>query len=131
MEIQKSLLSLHKQKQIYMAKKKKQIDFEAITLRSQISSRGGGIEISLDTLGFKGERMTSYCNYLGGGMLGRVCSDNTINAFQKAITDKKQIKLDEIAEQLKQYFHSLTNPDEEEWEHQSYEQNQNNSVSAY
>jgi hypothetical protein len=114
-----------------MAKKKKQIDFEAITLRSQISSRGGGIEISLDTLGFKGERMTSYCNYLGGGMLGRVCSDNTINAFQKAITDKKQIKLDEIAEQLKQYFHSLTNPDEEEWEHQSYEQNQNNSVSAY
>lgn len=114
-----------------MAKKKKQIDFEAITLRSQISSRGGGIEISLDTLGFKGEKMTAYQNYLGGGMLGRVCSDNTINAFQKPCTDKKQIKLNEIEEQLKRYFHSLTNPEEDTWEHQTYEQNQKNSVSAY
>jgi hypothetical protein len=111
--------------------KAKQINFEEITLRLQVSSRGGGVEISLDTLGFKGEKMAAYQNYLGGGMLGRVCSDNTINAFQKAITDKKQVKLDEIAEQLEQYFHSLTNPDEDTWEHQTYEQNQNMSASAY
>jgi len=130
LEIPKTFLSLHKQKQTTMAKAK-QIDFEKITLRSQISSRGGGIEISLDTLGFKGEKMTAYQNYLGGGMLGRVCSDNTINAFQKPCTDKQQVKLDKIAEQLKQYFHSLTNPDEDTWEHQTYEQNQNMSASAY
>lgn len=30
------------------------IDFEEITLRQQISSRGGGIEIDLSTLGFPG-----------------------------------------------------------------------------
>jgi hypothetical protein len=110
--------------------KVKQIDFEKITLRSQITSRGGGIEISLDTLGFKGEKMTSYQNYLGGGLLGRVCSDNTINAYRKPCTDKQQVKLDKIAEQLKQYYHSLTNPDSE-WESQSYEQNQNMPTSAY
>ena len=111
--------------------KAKQIDFEKITLRLQISSRGGGIEISLDTLGFKGEKMTAYQNYLGGGLLGKVCSDNTINAFQKPITDKQQVKLDEIAEQLKRYFHSLTNLEEDTWEHQSYEENQNMPKSAY
>lgn len=53
----------------------KKIDFEQVTLRKEISSRGGGIEVSLDTLGFKGVRMTAYQNYLGGGMLGRVCND--------------------------------------------------------
>jgi hypothetical protein len=36
--------------------KKKPIDFEAITTRSNISHRGGGIEIDLTSLGFKGEK---------------------------------------------------------------------------
>jgi hypothetical protein len=109
----------------------KAINFEAITLRIEVSSRGGGIEIDLTTLGFKGERMSAYQNYLGGGMLGRVCENNTIQAYNKPISEKKAKKLANIAEQLKQYFHSLTNPNEEEWESQSYLQNQNASVSAY
>ena len=106
------------------------IDFKKITLREQISSRGGGVEISLDKLGFKNEKMSAYQNYLGGGMLGKVCANNTIEAYQKPLTDKQKIKLDKISEELKKYFHSLTNPDSE-WESQTYEKNQTMSTSAY
>jgi hypothetical protein len=109
--------------------KKKQINFEDITLRSKISSRGGGIEIDQTTFGFKGEKMTAYQNYLGGGILGRVCSDNTITD-RKPCTDKQTEKLEQIAEDLKRYYHSLTNPDTE-WESQSYEQNQGMPISGY
>jgi len=108
----------------------KSINFENITLRSEISSRGGGVEISLDTLGFKNEKMSAYQNYLGGGLLGRVQANNTIQAYNKPCTDKQKAKLDNIAEQLKKYFHSLTNPDTE-WEGQTYEKNQNMPTSAY
>ena len=108
----------------------KNINFKEITLREQITYRGGGVEISLDTLGFKGHKMSAYQNYLGGGLLGRVQANNTIEAYNKPCTDKQKAKLDKIAEQLKQYFHSLTNPDTE-WEGQTYEKNQNMPVSAY
>lgn len=108
----------------------KTINFEEITLRQQITNRGGGVEISLDTLGFKGEKMSAYQNYLGGGLLGRICANDTIQAFDKPCTDKQKAKLEKIAEQLKKYYHSLTNPDSE-WESQSYEQNQNMPISAY
>ena len=111
--------------------KAKQINFEEITLRLQVSSRGGGVEISLDTLGFKGEKMAAYQNYLGGGLLGRVCVNDTITSFDKPCTDKQRAKLERIGEQLKQYYHSLTNPDEDTWEHQSYEQNQRMQARAY
>jgi hypothetical protein len=109
----------------------KEINFEEIKLKKVISSRGGGIEINLTTLGFKGEKMSVYQNYLGGGMLGRICENNTINAYNKVISSKKQLKLEQIAEELKKYFHSLTNPEEGEWESVSYEQNQGMSISAY
>ena len=109
----------------------KEINFEAIVLRQEISSRGGGIEIDLTTLGFKDEKMSAYCNYLGGGMLGRICENNTIKAYDKVISTKKQLKLEQIGEALKKYFHSLVNPSEDEWESMSYEQNQEMSVSAY
>jgi hypothetical protein len=102
----------------------KEIDFEAITLRKEISSRGGGIEISLDTLGFKGVRMTAYQNYLGGGMLGSIASDCTISDWEE------HDKLKRIADQLRKYFHSLTNP-EGTYEGMSYEKNQRMPVSAY
>jgi hypothetical protein len=109
----------------------KKINFAEITLRLELSSRGGGVEIDLTTLGFKGEKMSAYQNYLGGGMLGAISENNTINAYGKEITSKKQLKLEKIAEELKRYFHSLTNPEEEEWESVSYEQNQNLPTSAY
>jgi hypothetical protein len=109
----------------------KKINFAEITIKEKISSRGGGIEIDLTSLGFKGEKMAVYQNYLGGGMLGRICENNTINAFDKVISSKKQLKLEQIGEELKKYFHSLTNPEEGEWESVSYEQNQGMSISAY
>ena len=107
----------------------KQINFEDVTLRKQISSRGGGIEIDLTRFGFKGEKMSAYQNYLGGGMLGKVCSDNSLN--NKVLSEAKEKKLKRIEERLKRYYHSLTNPEEEEWESTSYEVNQSMPVSAY
>lgn len=99
--------------------------FERNTLRVQLSTRGGGIEIDLTAYGFSGHKMTAYQNYLGGGMLGRVASDCTIRDF------REHDKLSRIAERLRMYFHMLTNPEEDEWEHTSYEQNQSMPVSAY
>ena len=108
----------------------KAINFSKITLRKEVSERGGGIEIDLSTLGFEGEKMSAYQNYLGGGMLGKVCANDTIRAFQRPCTDKQHAKLDKIAERLKKYFHSLTNPDTE-FEGQSYGENQEMPISAY
>jgi len=108
----------------------KKITFEEITLRLEISSRGGGVEIDLTRKGFKGQKMSAYQNYLGGGMLGRVCINNTIQAFNRPCTDRQKAKLEKIGEELKQYYHNLTNPDTE-FEGQSYELNQNMAVSSY
>lgn len=96
---------------------------KAIT-RQKLSSRGGGIEISLNTFGYKDHKMTAYQNYLGGGLLGRIESDCTIKDW------KSVEKLLSISEQLKEYFHNLTNP-ESEWESMSYKQNQNIPISSY
>ena len=108
----------------------KRIQFSEITLREKITERGGGIEIDLTRFGFKGEKMSAYQNYLGGGMLGKVEANDTIRAFKKPCTEKQTAKLNKIAERLKKYFHNLTNP-QTEFEHQTYEQNQNMPVSAY
>jgi hypothetical protein len=108
----------------------KKINFEEITLRLEVSSRGGGVEIDLSRYGFKGQKMSAYQNYLGGGMLGRVCANDTIRAYNRPCTEKQAAKLDKIAEELKQYFFNLTNPDTE-WESQSFDQNQKMSASAY
>lgn len=102
----------------------KKIDFEAITLRKEISSRGGGMEIDLTTLGFKGKGMTAYQNYLGGGMLGKVTAD--CNVFDW----RNNAELNSIAEQLKEHFFYLTNP-EEGFESQAYVVNQHMPVSGY
>ena len=97
--------------------------------RREVSYRGGGIEISLEKFGFReGSRMSAYQNYLGGGMLGRIQSNH--NIFRTSFTQEESSKLEKIAELLKQYFHSLTNHDDE-WESSSYEENQLRSSSAY
>lgn len=108
----------------------KAIDFESITLRQEVSSRGGGIEINLTTLGFEGEKMAAYQNYLGGGLLGSIQVNDTIRRQTMLCDEDTAVKLDEIGEQLKKYFHSLTNPDTE-FEGMSYEQNQNMPASGY
>jgi len=115
-----------------------EFDIEKNILRKQVSSRGGGVEIKLDDLGldYKGEKMSAYQNYLGGGMLGRVASNNTIerqggNMARQNISEEMRDKLSNLEERLRKYYFELTNPSDDEWEHQSYEQNQQMSVSAY
>jgi len=106
------------------------MEFENIVLRQEISSRGGGVEIDLTSLGFEGEKMSTYQNYLGGGMLGCVRVNDTVRANNSIVEENDTKKLDQIGEELKRYFFNLTNPDSE-WESQSYEQNQKMPVSGY
>lgn len=98
------------------------MDFNII--RQEISYRGGGIEITLGNFGYPGEKMTAYQNYLGGGMLGKIDGDCTIKDWRESD------KLKDIAENLQKYFHSLTVHDDE-WEWETFEQNQLKPVSAY
>jgi len=102
-----------------------------VIIRQKISSRGGGIEISLDSFGFPDQKMSAYQNYLGGGMLGAIQTNDTIRR-QTLTTDKRSAqKLDKIAEALARYFHALTNHEENEWESDTFEENQNRPTSAY
>lgn len=105
-------------------------------LRQKISTRGGGIEISLDNFGFKGHKMAAYQNYLGGGMLGAIQVNDTIRSQVSNIRLQLEFsnrfsELDEIGERLMRYFHSLTNHDDDEWESATFEENQNRPTSAY
>lgn len=110
----------------------KRIELSELVLRQEVSTRGGGVEIDLSRFGFKGQKMSAYQNYLGGGMLGRICANDTIRSQSfYELTDKQEAKLNKIGERLKKYFHELTNPAEQEWESQSYEQNQKLPSSAY
>ena len=101
------------------------------TTRCEASSRGGGIEIGLSELlpDVEYPLMSAYQNYLGGGMLGQVVSNCN---FEYRELPTKQIELvEELAEQLKIYYHDMTNPPEDAWEHQEYVQNQSMPKSAY
>lgn len=96
------------------------------TLRLEASYRGGGIEIDCsEYTRIEGAKMTAYQNYLDGGLLGKVCSDQNF--------DDKDSKADVtvLRETLKEYFHNLTNHTGDEWEEQTYSQNQSMPVSAY
>lgn len=85
-------------------------------VRQSISRRGGGIEVHLDGLGFEGEKMTAYCNYLGGGMLGKISNDCTIEYTQHP-------SLVAVAEELRKDLASAIGI--------SYNDNQGLPVSAY
>ncbi len=104
---------------------------EENTIREEINSRGGGIEIELvELLGDKydGYRMTAYQNYLGGGLLGRVC--NSFNFEVDQLPKTVKAKVGKMALELRKYFHELTNPDSE-WESQTFIKNQSMPESAY
>jgi hypothetical protein len=94
-------------------------------IREDFSHRGGGIEIDLTPHGFKGEKMSAYQNYLGGGMLGRINNDCTIKEW---LNDAKLL---DIAKHLSMYFHKLTTPTDEEWQTLSYDEIQGLPSSAY
>lgn len=127
-----------KQNKLVNTKTAENFDIEANILRKQVTYRGGGVEISLDDLGeaYEGEKMSAYQNYLGGGMLGRVCSNNTIerqggDLARKNISEDMRNTLSDLEERLRKYFFDLTNPEDDEWESQTYEQNQQMTASAY
>jgi hypothetical protein len=100
-------------------------------LRCKASYRGGGIEIDCSELFpyIEEAGLTAYQNYLGGGMLGAIQSDNN---FEHELKKKDRRKFAELREALKRYFHNLTNPlHDEEWEQTTYERNQLRPKSAY
>lgn len=106
-------------------------NFEKHTLRLDYDSRGGGIEIDLTPFGYEDHKMAAYQNHLGGGMLGRICVNDTFTKSHSFIEESLVKDVEIIGEELKKYFHSLTNHDNDEWESMSYEQNQKMPVSAY
>jgi len=83
-------------------------------LREQLTSRGGGIEIDLTPLGFSGHKMSAYQNYLGGGMLGKIVSNDTIRtqctnvALQLEFSHRFK-ELDLIGEKLMKLFYKKMN----------------------
>ena len=73
-------------------------------IRERVSTRGGGVEISLTKFGFRGEKMAAYQNYLGGGMLGRVMVNDTIrtgSVTKQLMYSSEFERLDQIGEILK------------------------------
>lgn len=73
------------------------------TTRRKITSRGGGIEISLDNFGIEGGLMSAYQNYLGGGLLGSINSNHNIPFVEESFAKK----LDELATALKEHYATL------------------------
>lgn len=105
---------------------------EANTIRLEASRRGGGIEIDAsDYLELPGAKISAYQNYLGGGMLGAVQSDRN---FSITSSKKREARAKVLAEELKRYFHNLTNEqagDYDEWSASDFEANQTRPGSAY
>lgn len=100
-------------------------------LRLQASGRGGGIEIDLSSFGYLGEKMAAYQNYLGGGLLGAIQVNDTLRQPGRPwLADFENVNLDEIGENLKRLFHTITNP-EDEWAGSSYDENQSRPAAAY
>ena len=93
-------------------------------IREKYTSSGGGIEIDLTQYGYTDEKMSTYQNYLGGGMLGSINNDCTLRDWED------DPKLVDIAKHLSMYFHKLTNPDDE-YEGMSFEDRQSLPTSAY
>jgi len=107
----------------------KNYNIEDNIIRIDASRRGGGIEIDVSELFGEGCKMSAYQNYLGGGLLGAIQAD--VN-FMPSEEQKENVL--ELAEELKRYFHDITNEEAseyDEWNGMSYEQNQNMPTSAY
>lgn len=99
------------------------------TLRCEVGYRGGGIEIDVSELFGDDCKMSAYQNYLGGGMLESIQSD--CNFDTEGLSAKKQEVCFNLADELKRYFHGLTNHEGDEWEETTYDQCQSRPESAY
>lgn len=107
----------------------KNFNIEDNIIRLNASRRGGGIEIDVSELFGEGCKMTAYQNYLGGGLLGAIQSD--VNFMP---SEKQKADVLELSEELKRYFHDITNEEAseyDEWNGMSYEKNQSMPTSAY
>lgn len=96
-------------------------------LRKELSHRGGGMEIDLTDFGYNDEKMSAYQNYLGGGILGSIQTDSTVEIAGDLM---------ELSENLKEYFFFLQNSDGnldfDEWAgNDDFENLQKRSASAY
>ena len=101
-------------------------DIVVNTIRLEASHRGGGIEIDVSSIFGNGKKMTAYQNYLGGGMLGSIGNSYNWNAEGK---EYKYMQL--LAKRLAKHFHTITNPDEDEWKSAKLEELQRRAISAY
>lgn len=79
-------------------------------------------------MGYLPYKMTAYQNYLGGGMLGSI--GNSFNFAVSSLSQSRSAKVKAITEALNQYFHGLTNHDDE-WESTNYQECQNRPLAAY
>jgi len=107
----------------------KNYNIEDNIIRIDASRRGGGIEIDVSELFGEGCKISAYQNYLGGGLLGAIQSD--IN-FMPSEEQKKDVL--KLSEELKRYFHDITNEEAseyDEWNGMSYENNQSMPSSGY
>lgn len=106
-----------------------QVDLQKIVIRERVSSRGGGVEIDLTSLGFTDQKMAAYQNYLGGGMLGSIQVNDTIRSGEyKFIDFESWRRLDRIGNRLKKHFFFMMFPDADD---QDYNQIQKMPASAY
>jgi len=106
---------------------------EENTIRCEVSRRGGGIEIGISNLfpNLEDGRVSAFQNYLGGGMLGKINTDKNFDLDKECMSEKEGEILSELVEQLKRYFHDLTNHEDDEWEKATYKENQSRPASAY
>lgn len=109
------------------------------TLRLEATRRGGGIEIDVDPLFADDDvfgyplRISAYQNYLGGGLLGSI--QNSLNFdSSELLASADQKRLLEVCDDLRQYFHDVTNEmagEYDEWAEADYESVQTRPESAY
>jgi len=97
--------------------------------------RGGGMKVNAeDIFKFKNQEAEKECgtyqNYLGGGMLGKICFGSNFNEADLFARDEKNFNY--LKAELTKLHHKITNHDDILL-HQSYsyEENQSMPVSAY
>ena len=66
--------------------------------REEYSYRGGGCEPDLTEFGYEDEFLSTYQNYLGGGMLGSIGNSCTVENWRQ---DETLVKL---ATELREYY---------------------------
>jgi len=104
------------------------------TIDCDCSRRGEGLKIDASELFpyIDNAVMGAYQNYLGGGMLGAVVGASMFTPDELKKTDQKIFY--DLKEEIKEYFHNLTNEEAEDydkWGASDYIKNQNRPVSAY